>query len=127
MRQVGVMACMGLYALENNVHRLHYDHKRAKKLEDGLRSMGFYIKEVDEDVVKTNIVFFGLPPSTTDCKNDINMDDVCYKLAKEYGVEIGSGYGNHRQKLFRAVVHMDIDDDDIDRALDALYKVCCRR
>lgn len=116
------MACMGLYALENNVNRLYDDHIRAKKLENGLNDNGFYtFSNNDSDIKRTNIVFFGLPPNS----NMKDMNEICYKLEKEYGILIGGGYGNNKKKLFRAVVHMDVNDHDIDRALHALIELCC--
>jgi threonine aldolase len=137
MRQVGVVACMGLYALEHNIPRLVEDHERAKRIGKTLYNAGF-IQPQNGDV-DTNIVYFGLPNSS--CLNDAthameeeeennnkkkkSKEEICSRLWKEYGVKIGSGYSsNNGGELFRMVTHLNVNDDDVDRALEAILKVC---
>ena len=63
MRQVGILAAAGIYALDNHVERLAEDHKRAKDLEGLLENLT-YIKKVEP--VETNIVIFYLQESIKD-------------------------------------------------------------
>src|SRR6185436_11998616 len=55
MRQAGILAAAGLYALENNVERLAGDHRNAARLADGLRALDLPVE------VHTNMVFMRPP------------------------------------------------------------------
>lgn len=61
MRQAGVLAAAGIYALEHHVHRLAEDHANAEFLADGLRALGLEV-----EAPQTNIVYFNLPASEVD-------------------------------------------------------------
>jgi threonine aldolase len=100
MRQAGVLAACGLYALENNVERLAEDHARAAWLAEGLG-------EIDDLPVRhaTNMVF--VEPRAQDIAP-------LTRHLRDRGVEIG----NQAPRL-RLVTHLDIDDNGIERALDA--------
>ena len=56
LRQVGVLAAGGLYALEHNVARLAEDHAHAEQLGEGLRKLGLEVEPV-----QTNMVFVRIP------------------------------------------------------------------
>ena len=56
MRQVGILAAAGIYALENNRTRLLKDHSNARRLADGLADSGFF--SIEPSLVETNIVMF---------------------------------------------------------------------
>ena len=56
MRQVGVFAAAGIYALENNINRLAEDHSNARRLAKGLSGISGI--SIDLDKVRTNLVFF---------------------------------------------------------------------
>jgi threonine aldolase len=58
MRQVGILASAGLYALEHHVKRLDEDHANAERLAAGLRAIGFPVEEP-----QTNMVFVDIPPT----------------------------------------------------------------
>jgi len=60
MRQAGLMAAAGLYALQNNVARLAEDHDNARALADAL--VGVEGVELDPDLVQTNMVFMSVAP-----------------------------------------------------------------
>ena len=107
MRQAGIIAAGGIYALNNNVERLVDDNKNAKKLAEGLE----YIDniEVNPDLVETNIVLFKI--------KGIAADEFTEHL-QERGVRM-SVMG---PDLVRAVTHLHIDREDIDFALDAVRK-----
>ena len=61
MRQAGVLAAAGLFALDHMVDRLADDHANARSLADGLRRLGW---QIDREVVETNIFFAEPPPGT---------------------------------------------------------------
>jgi len=108
MRQVGIIAAAGIYALENMVDRLAEDHSRTKKLAQEIA--GFEGIEVDMDSVQTNMVMI----KTT------GMQAVSFieALAEHqvWALPISSDTS-------RFVLHKDIDDNDIDRAITAIKKV----
>jgi threonine aldolase len=105
MRQAGIVAAAGLYALEHNVERLADDHARARRLAEGWRERGVRIAQ---DVVETNFVLvdvgalgFGKPEAVG-------------RLEAE-GVGLSGTFG---PGLLRAVTHLDVSDDDIEGALE---------
>lgn len=116
MRQAGVVAAMGLYALENNVERLRDDHTRAQRLGAELHRNGFYLPRNGR--VDTNIVFFGLPESSK-----VSREELVPRLQEEYGIKMGGGYSKGGE-LFRVCTHMDVDDEGVDRAAEAIVSLC---
>jgi threonine aldolase len=102
MRQSGIVAAAGLYALDHHVERLADDHARARRLAEGLAELPGV--ELDPATVDTNIVIFAVPDSSA----------FCAALAEE-DVAM-SRFGPAR---VRAVTHLDVDDEGIERALAA--------
>jgi threonine aldolase len=108
MRQVGVLAAAGLFALEHNVGRLVEDHVRAKRLADALAQNPTF--EIDPRDVETNIVIATLTdPSRT--QNVLER----LRLAGVLAGAMGTG-------RIRFVTHLDVDDEDLDRAIETLRK-----
>jgi threonine aldolase len=105
MRQAGIVAAAGVYALDNNIERLADDHARAKRLALGLAEAGL---AVDPDRVETNFVQIDVAP--------LSKEEAIARLA-EQGVGLSATI---HPTLLRAVTHLDIDDDDIDAALAAI-------
>ncbi|MFN8281363.1 MAG: GntG family PLP-dependent aldolase [Saprospiraceae bacterium] len=108
MRQVGILAAAGLYALDFHVIRLAEDHRRARKLESILRGLAC-VESVTP--VQTNIVIFNL------AKN-VNPADFVSKM-KAHGVN-SSAFG---KQSIRLVTHLDIDDAAIDYTETVLKRV----
>jgi threonine aldolase len=100
MRQSGIVAAAGLYALDHHVERLADDHARARRLAEGLASLPGV--EIDPATVETNIVIFAVPDAAA----------FTAALAAQ-DVEM-SHFGPTR---VRAVTHLDVDDEGIERAL----------
>lgn len=117
MRQSGVVAAMGMHALTNHVGRLHHDHNRAKRLARELKRSGFRLPQADGNV-NTNILFFALPENSL-----VSKEAFCEELDQRFNVKLGGGYSRGGE-CFRAVTHMHISDEDIDRAAEAMIKVC---
>jgi threonine aldolase len=113
MRQAGVIAAAGIVALREMVDRLPEDHRRARRLAEGLA--GIDGVTINLDAVQSNIVIFQTQPV---------MDHVAFIAAmKEAGVLV-SNYGT---KGVRMVTHYEIDDDAIDNALDAASGILSRQ
>ncbi len=102
MRQSGIVAAAGLYALDHHVERLAEDHARARRLAEGLADLPGV--ELDPATVETNIVIFAVPDAAA-FSAALAADDVAM-----------SHFGPTR---VRAVTHLDVDDEGIDRALAA--------
>jgi len=104
MRQAGILAAAGLYALEHNVERLAEDHSNARRLAEGLSELGFPVESPPE----TNILMFG-------------VEDTPGFL----------GATRERQLLidpmdpgrFRAVTHLDVSADDVEDALGRIGEI----
>lgn len=112
MRQAGLMAAAGLYALDNLVDRLVDDHENARRLADGLRELPAV--KVDRATVETNIFFFDLVTERLTPRQFTTA-------MKERGVLITSPYGAGRR--MRLVTHYGVTSADIDRALAAFQAV----
>ncbi len=105
MRQAGIVAAAGVYALDHNVERLADDHVRARRLAEGLHAAGV---PVDLEQVQTNFVQVNVGAL------DLEASDALARLAQE---EVGFSATAHPGVL-RAVTHLDIDDDDIEQAIE---------
>jgi threonine aldolase len=107
MRQAGIVAACGLYALDHNVDRLADDHARARRLAEGWAASGV---PTDPDRVETNFV-----------QVDVGSLGLASGEAIERLAAAGVGLsGTVTPGVLRAVTHLDIDDDDVDRALELL-------
>ena len=105
MRQVGMLAAAGIYALENNIERLAVDHQHANLLAEGLRSCSWIDKVME---VETNIVIGYM-------KEGFQNSNFVEKLQK-LGVSIVS-FGKGR---IRMVTHLDVSKQDIDKVISLL-------
>ncbi|WP_270803719.1 MULTISPECIES: low-specificity L-threonine aldolase [Aeromonas] len=102
MRQAGILAQAGLFALEQHVTRLADDHRRAKRLAEGLAAQPGI--ELDLSLVQSNMVFLRLHEGES---------APLLAFMKERGI-LFSGYGE-----LRLVTHLQINDDDIEEVIDA--------
>lgn len=105
LRQSGVLAACGLYALEHNTHRLADDHVRAKALAKRLADVDGL--EIDPLTVETNMVWLNVP-----AERSVPLS----AHMRERGLVIAEPSG--RDRTMRIVCHLDIDDDHIDRLVD---------
>ncbi len=108
MRQAGIIAAAGLYALENNIDRLSEDHEKAKTFAGMIANSKQF--EINVDYVETNIVIFGLKPP-------IRMDQFIGD-AKSAGVLLSAGTAGK----VRAVMHMDVSLEKVRKAAETLLK-----
>ena len=105
MRQAGIIAAGGLYALKNNIDRLKTDHLHAKVLERTLIECS-WVKEVIP--VQTNIVVAVLA--------DISKRDSMIEAMAERGIQtVAFGPG-----MIRFVTHLDISSESIDKTSEIL-------
>jgi threonine aldolase len=109
MRQAGILAAAGIEALETMVQRLGEDHRRARLLAEGLSEVPGL--KLDLNTPQTNMVFLSLVDNVP-----FNADEVATQLARKM---IRVDVTGSRQ--FRLVTHYWIDDNGVQRAVDA-YK-----
>ena len=113
MRQAGILAAAGLYALEHHVERLADDHRRARRLAEALAGMPGAV--VDLERVQTNLVYFALHPGHSLGRPAADgRPGIVHALAQRGVLITGS------PARLRAVTHLDVDDRGLDRAIDAL-------
>lgn len=110
MRQAGVLAAAGIYALKHNVERLGDDHLRARFLAEALAEMDGI--SIDLSRVQTNIVIFRVQDKKWDAPRLVNA-------LKQEGV-LMLALDSH---TVRAVTHLDINDRGIERAVRAFRKI----
>ncbi len=110
MRQSGMMAAAGIFALDNNIERLENDHKNARLLAGKLIEIEGI--EVNPSLVETNIVI---------CKvvsKNISARELVTKLSK-----IGIRIGALTERELRIVTHLDVNEEQIHTAVEEISKI----
>jgi len=107
MRQAGIVAAAGVYALDHHVDRLADDHARARRLAGALADANI---AVDLERVETNFVQVDLAP--------LGLDRAA-ALASLRDAGVGLSATIH-PTVIRAVTHLEISDEDIDRAAELI-------
>jgi len=107
MRQAGIVAAAGMYALDHHVERLADDHTRARRLAERLAEARL---PVDLEQVETNFVQLDLTPL------GLGRDEALARL-REAGVGLSSTI---RPSVLRAVTHLEIGDEDVERAAELI-------
>jgi threonine aldolase len=107
MRQAGIIAAAGVFALRHHVERLAEDHERARQLAFGLSEIQGL--DLDPARVETNIVIFDVR------RSGISGDAFAARTLSSHGVRF-SVLG---PTTVRAVTHLDIPPDGVERALEA--------
>ena len=107
MRQAGIVAAAGVYALDHHVERLADDHARARRLAEALAEAGVPVElaRVETNFVQIDVATLGLERS-----------DALRRLA-DAGVGLSSTI---HPTVVRAVTHLEIDDEDIEWAASAI-------
>ena len=113
MRQAGIVAAAGLYALDHHVERLAEDHANARTLAERLVEAGL---PSDLDQVETNFVLVDVRALGLDA------EDALARLRAE-GVLLSYAA---RDGVLRAVTHMDVSAEDVRRAADAIPRAFAR-
>lgn len=108
MRQVGILAAAGLYAVKNNVDRLKDDHEKAKSLAQFISTSNNLT--VDLDSVETNILMFGI--------KNMSAEEALTKCT-ENGILLNPGGVN----TLRIVTHMDVSFEDIEYTKEVFEKI----
>jgi threonine aldolase len=110
MRQIGVLAAAGLYALEHHRTGLAADHAKARRLAETVASLPDF--DLDASLVETNIVLFE--------SRRLTAAHVLRRLE-----ERGIGMVAFGPNTLRAVTHRDVSDEDIETAANVLKELFC--
>jgi threonine aldolase len=113
MRQAGILAAAGIYALDRHVARLKTDHDHAKKLARQLQHISAI--QIAPQHIETNIVIF-------DIVDEHRSPAELVAALKEQGVLINAVGG----QSYRAVTHLHITEKQIDEAVAVFAKVLTR-
>ncbi len=108
MRQAGILAAAGLFALKNNITRLHEDHTKAFYLAESINSMSGF--EVDISSVQSNMAYITC------------LDKSAFDVVTELG-DMGIDVLSISDNVVRAVVHLHITDEDISRTIEGFKAV----
>jgi threonine aldolase len=114
MRQAGIVAAAGVYALDHHVERLADDHARARRLAEAWSAAGL---PVDTEQVETNFVQLDVGALGLDQAEALAM-------LRDAGVGLSSTI---HPGLIRAVTHLDVDDADIDQAAELIPQALAAR
>jgi threonine aldolase len=109
MRQIGIFAAAGLYALDHNVERLGEDHANARLIAERLSTSRKFV--IDLATVQTNILVFDLAADAPDAPTVVSR-------ARERGVLIFA-FG---PRTIRAVTHLDVSREACERAANVLLE-----
>jgi len=104
MRQAGILAAAGLYALAHNTARIAEDHETARQLGEGLDACGFQVENPPE----TNILMFRVQQSEAFARAILERDLLINPV---------------NEGRFRAVTHLDVSPEDIADALSRIEEV----
>ncbi|MXW51147.1 MAG: low specificity L-threonine aldolase, partial [Gammaproteobacteria bacterium] len=110
MRQAGIIAAAGIYALQHNVDRLAEDHANAQRFARLIAQIDGI--EVATDAIETNMVFFDVTGT------GLSAPEVADRLLAA-GVRIGA----INERRMRAVTHLDVDAAGVEEAARALAAV----
>jgi threonine aldolase len=110
MRQVGIIAAAGIYALDHHIERLKEDHQNAKRLAIGLKE--FKGVSINPDHVETNILIFNVADT------GMTAQQAAETMRRE-GVLIHA----IGKTQIRLVTHLDVSSEDIEKALKAFKKL----
>ena len=123
MRQAGIIAAAGVYALENHIDRLAEDHQNARLLADGINATPGLVCETHAGAgvpARTNIVYFKIDSAAT---GDPSLDagELLGRL-RPHGILAGSPLGGDGYTI-RMVTHLDVTQEDITDTLSTLQDV----
>lgn len=111
MRQSGILAAAGLFALEHHLHLLEEDHRRARLLTTGWADLpGLQVQAPETNIVMVDILLPG-----------VGAQELVEALKSE-GVWVAP-FGPRR---IRAVTHLDLDDGGVEQAVRAMERVLAR-
>jgi len=110
MRQAGILAAAGIYALENNIERIKEDHENARQIAETIS--GNDVFSLNPKDIETNIVIFSISDEN---KAHITAPQVCEHFAKE-----GVFFSPLNKTSMRIVTHLDIVGEDIKTAIEKI-------
>ena len=125
MRQAGVLAAAGIYALENHVRRLAVDHENARRLAEGIDGIdGLRCRAVDGSATPhTNLVYFHVDGAKVGAPT-LDAIELSRRIQAHGVLANPIGVGEERA-MMRMATHLDIEEKDIDQTL-AVLRSCMK-
>jgi threonine aldolase len=123
MRQAGILAAAGLYALDHHVERLDEDHRNARKLAEGIAAIPGLTSPQSRPAPTawTNLVYLSIAPALAQDRG-VDAAILSDRLRQRGVLALPLGKDNLHMRL---VTHLDVASADIDVALDALRSAAC--
>lgn len=112
MRQSGIVAAAGIYAFQHHIERLAEDHANAKRFADRLLTEVPQIQVLNYPP-STNMVFFKWNGKITSKQ----FEESCLQHKLRFSL--------YKKNIFRAVTHLDISREDIEKVIDIIKKISC--
>ncbi len=110
LRQAGIMAAAGIYALENNIDRLREDHENAVLIAEGLSAGGLEVEKIE---VPTNMVYFHVPQDAADLHVRCREKGLLFNAASDGRI--------------RLVTHIDVSREQVLEAVDVILQEVFRK
>ncbi|NLA90501.1 MAG: low-specificity L-threonine aldolase [Synergistaceae bacterium] len=110
LRQAGIMAAAGIYALENNIDRLREDHENAVLIAEGLSAGGLEVEKIE---VPTNMVYFHVPQYAADLHVRCREKGLLFNAASDGRI--------------RLVTHIDVSREQVLEAVDVILQEVFRK
>ncbi len=123
MRQAGILAAAGLYALDHHVERLDEDHRNARRLAEGIAAIPGLTSPQSQPAPTawTNLVYLSIAPALAQDRG-VDAAILSDRLRRRGVLALPLGRDNLHMRL---VTHLDVASADIDVALDALRSAAC--
>ena len=110
LRQSGIIAAAGIYALQKHINRLEEDHKNAEYLRDKLSETPAF--EVEKHPLTTNMVFFKW-----------HGKKMCPTLFHQTCLDKGVRFSQVDKNRFRAVLHLDIHTSQVKKVMQIVNEI----
>jgi len=110
MRQIGFLAAAGIYALDHHIERLAEDHQKAKRLAEALSKIPGI--KIEPERVQTNILYF-----------EVKKEGWTARRAVEELRQRGILVLLIQEPLIRAVTHLDVSEEDIERTISVFQEL----
>lgn len=124
MRQVGILAAAGIYALDNMVNRLSEDHRHARMIAEAIQALNSDKATVNMETIQTNIVIIHLSPSFLNSKRFCQrLNDVTKEEQEDLGESIIVKMYPFELYQVRMVLHCDVNKEDVHKIIKKLKYV----
>lgn len=129
MRQIGLLAAAGIYAIDNIVPRLSQDHEQLKRIANAIHNLNSPLFKIDLENVKTNILMIYITTkkfTSTDFAQrllEIRNDEVENGIVDDNGNGIVVKISSRDWSFSRIVIYTEVTDAEVDLTIKKLLYV----